>query len=199
MPDIEFIFDFGSPNAYLVHKVLPKMAQEVGVNVTYTLCLLGGVFKLTNNKAPMEAFARVDSKLKYERLEFTRFVTRHGLSDFKWNPNFPVITVNLMRGALAAEEEGVLPAYIEAGLKATWEDGANMADPETYAAAMTQQGLDGAYFLARAQEPEIKQALIERTDAVVARGVFGIPTFFVGEEMFFGKERLDQVMEAASG
>ncbi|MEM7519952.1 MAG: 2-hydroxychromene-2-carboxylate isomerase [Pseudomonadota bacterium] len=197
MPNIEVIFDFGSPNAYLVHKVLPQMAADAGVGVTYSLALLGGIFKLTNNKAPMEAFARVDNKLRYERVEFYRFVTRHGLSEFRWNPHFPVITVNLMRGALAADKEGVLHGYIEAGLKATWEEGHNMSDPEVYANAMGAQGIDGAHFLARAQEPAIKQELITRTDRAVARGVFGIPTFFVGDEMFFGKERLAQVLEAA--
>lgn len=198
MPDIELIFDFGSPNAYLVHKVLPQMAAEAGVGVTYTLPLLGGIFKLTQNKAPMEQFAAVPSKLKYERLEFNRFVERHGLSDFKWNPHFPVFTVTLMRGALAAEEEGNLPAYIEAGLKCAWEDGVNMADPEAYVAAMTKHGIDGAHYLARAQDPAIKQKLIDTTNDVVARGVFGVPTFFVGDDMFFGKERMDQVIEAAT-
>ncbi len=196
MSEIEFIFDFASPNAYLTHKVLPKMAEAVGAKVTYTPCLLGGIFKSTNNQAPMMAFANIDNKLAYERLEFTRFVKRHGLSDFVWNPHFPVTTVILMRGALVAQEQGMLGTYIEAGLRAMWEEGENMADPEVYVAALTKQGLDGSHLLDRAQEPEIKQKLIENTSNAVARGVFGIPTFFVGEEMFFGKERLDQVLEA---
>lgn len=197
MPDIEVIFDFGSPNAYLVHKVLPGMAAEAGVGVTYSLPLLGGIFKLTQNKAPMEQYAAVENKLKYQRVEFDRFIKRHALTDFRWNPHFPVFTVTMMRGAIAAEEEGNLPAYIEAGLKAVWEDGAKMADPEIYVSAMTANGIDGAHYLARAGEPAIKQKLIENTDEAVGRGVFGVPTFFVGDEMFFGKERLDQVIEAA--
>ncbi|MEM9968719.1 MAG: 2-hydroxychromene-2-carboxylate isomerase [Pseudomonadota bacterium] len=199
MSEIELIFDFGSPNAYLVHRVLPKMAASAGIKLRYSLCLLGGVFKLTNNRAPMEAFAQVDNKLRYERLEFDRFVQHHQLSNFKWNPHFPVITVTLMRGALAAEEEGMLPAYIEAGLKATWEEECNMADPDIYAEALTKHGIDGEHFLSRAQDPRIKQKLIDNTNAAVKRGVFGIPTFFVGDEMFFGKERLDQVLAAAAG
>ncbi|NNE52848.1 MAG: 2-hydroxychromene-2-carboxylate isomerase [Sulfitobacter sp.] len=198
MANIEFIFDFGSPNAYLTQKVLPGMAADVGATVSHSLCLLGGIFKLTNNQAPMIAFAKIDNKLKYERLEFTRFLKRHGLSDFNWNPHFPVTTVILMRGAIVAEEEGKLAPYIEAGLKAMWEEGENMADPETFATVMDRHGLDGQHYLARAQEPGIKQKLIENTDAAVARGVFGVPTFFVGEEMFFGKERLGQVIEAAA-
>lgn len=199
MPDIEVIFDFGSPNAYLVHKVLPGLAAEVGVKVSYSPVLLGGIFKLTNNTAPMVAFAKVDNKLRYERLEFNRFVAHHGLSDFKWTPHFPVYSVGLMRGALAAQEEGTLTAYIDAGLKATWEDGAKMADPQECAAALTRHGVDGAHYMARALEPELKQQLITKTEAAVARGVFGIPTFFVGDEMFFGKERFDQVIAAARG
>lgn len=197
MADIDFIFDFGSPNAYLVHNVLPQAAAEIGVKVNYKLCLLGGIFKSTNNQAPMQAFAQIDNKLAYERLEFNRFVERHGLHAFKWNPHFPVITVTLMRGALVAEEEGALMPYIEAGLTTVWEEGENMADKDVYAAALTRHGLDGAHYLARAQEPGIKQRLIENTADVVARGAFGVPTFYVGGEMFFGKERLEQVTEAA--
>ena len=199
MADIEFIFDFGSPNAYLTQKVLPGMAAEVGATVTHRLCLLGGIFKLTNNQAPMIAFGQIKNKLEYERLEFGRFLARHGLSDFTWNPHFPVTTVILMRGALAAQEEGALGPYIEAGLKAMWEDGQDMSDPEVYRAAMDAAGLDGAHYLARAQEPEIKQKLIDNTNDAVVRGVFGVPTFFVGGEMYFGKERLAQVIEAAAG
>ncbi|MEM6306300.1 MAG: 2-hydroxychromene-2-carboxylate isomerase [Pseudomonadota bacterium] len=197
-PSIEFIFDFGSPNAYLVHKVLPGMAAEAGVEVPYSLALLGGIFKLTGNQAPMVAFAQVKNKLDYERLEFGRFLKRHQLTDFTWNPHFPVNTVTLMRGALVAEAEGALPAYIDAGLKAVWEEGQNMSDPEVYVAAMDGDGLDGQHLLAGAHEPSVKQQLMDNTDAAVKRGVFGVPTFFVGEEMFFGKERLAQVLEAAA-
>lgn len=193
MPDIEFIFDFASPNAYLTHKVLPAIAAGAGAKITYTPCLLGGIFKLTNNQAPMIAYSKINNKLNYERLEFERFVKRHALTDFVFNPHFPVTTVLLMRGAVAAQEEGTLDSYIEAGLRAMWEEGESMADPDTFVAAMDRHGLDGAHFVSRAQEPEIKQKLIENTDHAVARGAFGVPTFFVGDEMFFGKERLGQV------
>ncbi len=199
MPDIEFIFDFASPNAYLTHHVLPAMAESAGISVKYTPCLLGGIFKLTNNQAPMIAFSKVSNKLAYERVEFTRFIARHKLTKFVWNPHFPVTTVLLMRGAIVAEQEGVLAPYIDAGLCAMWEDGDNMADPDVFVAALDRYGLDGSHFLARAQDPEIKQRLIEATDRAVAKGAFGVPTFFVGDEMFFGKDRLDQVLEAARG
>ena len=196
MPDIEFIFDFASPNAYLSHKVLPTIAAKAGAKVSYTPCLLGGIFKLTNNQAPMIAYSNISNKLNYERLEFARFVKRHALTEFVFNPHFPVTTVLLMRGAVAAQEEGKLDDYIEAGFLAMWEEGENMSDPNVFVAAMDRHGLDGAHFMARAQEPKIKQELIENTDRAVARSAFGVPTFFVGDEMFFGKERLGQV-EAA--
>lgn len=198
MPDIEFIFDFASPNAYLTHRVLPKRAAAVGVDVTYRPCLLGGVFKLTNNQAPMIAYAQIPAKMDYERLEFARFVATQGLNDFKWNSHFPVTTLLLMRGAIAAQQEGALQAYVEAGMRAMWEDGDNMADPQVYAAALDRYGLDGQHYLAQTQVAEIKAQLAANTDDAVARGVFGIPSFFVGEDLFFGKERLDQVIAAAS-
>lgn len=196
MQDIEFIFDFASPNAYLSHKVLPTIAAKAGAKVVYTPCLLGGIFKLTNNQAPMISYSNINNKLNYERLEFARFVKRHALSEFVFNPHFPVTTVLLMRGAVAAQEEGKLDSYIAAGLRAMWEEGENMSDPDVFVAAMDRHGLDGAHFVARAQEPKIKRKLMENTDHAVARGAFGVPTFFVGDEIFFGKERLGQV-EAA--
>lgn len=198
MPDIEFIFDFASPNAYLTHRVLPQLAQEASVEVVYRPCLLGGVFKLTNNQAPMIAFSKVSNKLNYERLEFTRFIKKHRLTDFAWNSHFPVTTLLLMRGAIAAQQEGALAAYVEVGMKAMWEEGCNMADPEVYVAALNRHGLNGAQYLEQGQQPEIKAQLVANTEDAVSRGVFGIPTFFVADQMFFGKERLDQVMEAAT-
>lgn len=198
MPDIEFYFDFASPNAYLAYRVLPAMAQKAGANIIYKPCLLGGIFKLTNNKAPMIAFAEIKPKLNYERLEFMRFLKRHQLLDFNFNPHFPVTSVLMMRGAVVAEVEGNLDAYIEACMKAMWEDGAKMSEPEVFTAALKQQGLDGDHYTSRANEENVKQALVDKTDEAVARGAFGIPTFYVGKEMFFGKERLDQVIEAAS-
>ncbi len=198
MPDIEFLFDFASPNAYLAYRTLPKMAQEAGVGIRYIPCLLGGIFKLTNNQAPMIAYANIKPKLAYERLEFQRFVERHKLSDFTFNPHFPVVSLLLMRGIMAATERGEFDAYLEAGMVAMWEEGEKMSEPDVYSAVLTRHGLDGAYYLEQTQDPDIKSRLAKATDAAVARGVFGIPTFFVGEEMFFGKERLGQVLEQAT-
>ncbi|MEO0818053.1 MAG: 2-hydroxychromene-2-carboxylate isomerase [Pseudomonadota bacterium] len=192
---IDFIFDFASPNAYLVQKPLAEIAARTGATVNLIPCLLGGIFKSTNNQAPMMAFGNVKGKLDYDRIEMQRFIAKHGLTAFRMNPNFPVNTVILQRGALAAEREGKLDAYVEAGLKAMWEDGLKMDDPDVFARAMTDAGFDGAALLDATQDPAIKQKLIENTTAAVERGAFGIPTFYVGEEMFFGKERLSQVEE----
>ena len=195
---LEFIFDFGSPNAYLAWNALQPVLNRTGAELDITPCLLGGIFKLTGNQAPWLSYANVKGKLEYEQLEMTRFITLHNLSKFKMNPHFPVNTLLLMRGAIAAKRDGVLDNYVQAGLTAMWEDGQNMSDPEVYADVMTKAGLDGAALLAATQDPAIKSKLAENTDHAVARGVFGIPTFFVGDEMFFGKDRLDQVEAALS-
>ncbi len=196
MKTLEFIFDFASPNAYLVHKVLPGLVERTGAAVEYQLCLLGGIFKNTGNRAPMIQFADIKGKVAYDMIEFNRFIAKHGLHDFKMNPHFPVNTVLAMRGAVAAEMDGKLVPYVRAVLHHMWEQPKKMDDPEVFAAALTESGLNGTALLAQTQESEVKARLMENTEAAVARGVFGIPTFFVGDEMFFGKERLGQVEEA---
>ena len=144
------------------------------------------------------AFGGVKGKLEYENLETRRFIKKHGLTAFKMNPHFPVNTLILMRGAIYAEREGFLDAYVEAGLKAMWEDGQKMDDPEVFVSVMNDAGLDGAAILAGTQEPDVKAGLIANTEAAVGRGVFGIPTFFVGHEMYFGKNTLGEVEAALS-
>jgi len=193
---LELIFDFGSPNAYLTLKVLPELLERTGADLIITPCLLGGIFKATGNKAPMIQYAEAPAKLAYENLEMRRFIARHGLTKFRLNPHFPVNTLTIMRGAVVAGDEGNLDDYVDAVNRAMWEDGLKMDDPEVIAAFLSANGFDGPALLARTQEPEIKARLVANTEAAVARGVFGIPTFFVGDEMFFGKDRLDQVEEA---
>ena len=195
---IDFIFDFGSPNAYLAWHGLQPILERTGANVNIIPCLLGGIFKLTGNQAPWMTYANIKGKMDYERLEMTRFIAQHGLTKFKLNPFFPVNTLLLQRGAIAAKRDGVLETYVKAGLTAMWEDGLNMSDPQVFAETMTKAGLDGAALLEATQNPEIKAKLAENTDVAVARGVFGIPTFFIGDEMFFGKDRLDQVEAACA-
>lgn len=195
---IDFIFDFGSPNAYLAWRVLPGIAERTGAAINLIPCLLGGIFKATNNQSPVAAFAQVQGKLAYEALETRRFVQRHGLSAFRQNPHFPVNTLLIMRGLIAARRQGVGDRYLEAILAGMWEQGEKLDDPEVAAHVLQAAGLDAQALLAATQDPEVKAELVANTEAAVARGVFGIPTFFVGDEMFFGKERLPQVEEAAA-
>jgi len=196
---LELIFDFGSPNAYLSMKALPELLDRTGADLLVTPCLLGGIFKATGNKAPMIQYADAPAKLAYENLEMRRFIEKHGLNKFRINPHFPVNTLTIMRGAIVADDEGVLDDYIDAVNRAMWEDALKMDDPEVIASFLSANGFDGPALLARTQEAEIKAKLVANTEAAVARGVFGIPTFFVGDAMFFGKDRLSQVEEALLG
>ncbi len=192
---LDFIFDFGSPNAYFSYKALPPLLERTGATLNIIPCLLGGIFKSTGNKPPLMAYGDVASKMAYEQLEMQRFMKKHGITAFKFNPHFPVNTLVLMRGAIAAQNSGDIDAYVEAGLACMWERELKMDDPEVYVQAMTEAGLDGAALLESTQDPAVKAKLAENTAAAVERGVFGIPTFFVGDEMFFGKDRLEQVEE----
>ena len=167
-----------------------------GADLVITPCLLGGIFKATGNKAPMVQYAEAPAKLAYEHLEMRRFIERHGLSRFRLNSHFSVNTLTIMRGAIVAGDERTLDDYVGAVNRAMWEDGLKMDDPDVITAFLSANGFDGPALLARTQEPDIKAKLVANTEAAVTRGVFGIPTFFVGGEMFFGKDRLDQVQEA---
>jgi 2-hydroxychromene-2-carboxylate isomerase len=161
--------------------------------------LLGGVFKLTNNRSPVEKLAGIKNRLEYEQLEMRRFIRRHGITQFTWNPFFPVNTLLVMRGAVAAQTEGLLDGYVDAVFKAMWAEQKNMSDADVATAVLQQAGLDGARLVARTQEPEVKDRLLKNTEASVARGTFGAPTFFVGDEIFFGKDRLRDVEEEVAG
>ena len=198
-PRVEFHFDFGSPNAYFVHKLIPGVESRTGARFHYVPILLGGVFKLTGNQAPMAQYKGIKNKLEYQRLEVVRFIKKHGLAAFRMNPNFPVNTVQIMRGAVAAEMDGALPKYVDAVFRHMWEEGRKMDDPAVIAAALDEAGLDGARTLARIQEQPVKDKLLANTEASVARGTFGAPTMFVGDEIFFGKDRLRDVEEAIAG
>jgi len=196
---IDFIFDFGSPNGYLAWQVLPRVAQRTGATINLIPCLLGGIFKATNNRSPAQAFGEVKGKLAYEQLETRRFVARHGLTAFRFNPHFPVNTLLIMRGLIAARRQGVGEAYLAAVEAAMWEQGEKMDDPEVVARVLTAAGLPAQALLEATQDPDVKAELVANTEAAVDRGVFGIPTFFVGDEMFFGKDRLGQVEDEAAG
>jgi 2-hydroxychromene-2-carboxylate isomerase len=193
MAPVEFHFDFGSPNAYLSHKLIPGIEKRTGASFVYVPVLLGGVFKLTNNQPPMTQFKDVKNKLEYQQLEMRRFVNKHGLIDFRMNPHFPVNTVQIMRGAVVAAMDGVLPKYVEAVFHHMWEAPKKMDDPGVIRDALGQSGIDGERILQRIQDQDVKDRLLRNTEASVSRGTFGSPTFFVGDEMFFGKDRLREV------
>ena len=194
--DLEFHFDFGSPNAYLSYKVLPAIEARAGARFTYVPVLLGGVFRLTNNQSPMVQFKGIKNKNEYAALETERFVRRHALSRFRRNPYFPVNTMQIMRGAVAADRDGFFERYVDAVFAHMWEEPKKMDDPDIIRQALDQSGLDGGAILAAIQDQAIKDRLIANTEASVARGNFGSPTFFVGTEMYFGKDRPRDVEEA---
>lgn len=191
-----FLFDFASPNCYLAHKVIPGIEARTGAKFDYVPALLGGLFKLSGNQAPMLAFAGIPNKLAYENLEFRRFIAKHGIHDFRMNPHFPVNTLMLMRGLVAAELEDVMPAYIEAGLHFMWEEPRKMDDPAIFAATLAEAGLPAERLIALSQEQAVKDRLVANTQAAFEAGAFGLPSFFVGDDLWFGKDRLRDVEEA---
>jgi 2-hydroxychromene-2-carboxylate isomerase len=193
-----FYFDFGSPNAYLAHKVIPAIEARTGARFRYVPVLLGGVFKATGNRSPAESLQGIRNKPEYERLETERFIRRHGISSFRRNPFFPVNTLQIMRGAVAAQRAGVFEAYVEAVFRAMWVKGLKMDDPAVIKAAFDEAGLPADRLIELMGDPAVKAELIANTEAAVAHGVFGSPSFLVGEELYFGKDRLRDVEEAIS-
>jgi 2-hydroxychromene-2-carboxylate isomerase len=194
----QFLFDFGSPNAFLSHEAIPAIEKRAKVKFEYVPILLGGIFKATNNKSPAETLAGIKNKREFHALETERFLRRFGIKPYVWNPFFPVNTLNLMRAAVAAQLEGVFEKYVEAAFHHMWVEPKKMDDPEVAAKALASSGLDAARLLTRSQDADVKARLIENTQSAVERGAFGSPTFFVGKEMFFGKEQLREVEEMVS-
>ncbi len=195
MKKIDFYFDFASPNAYFGFNVLKKFPEKYDCEINYIPVLLGGIFKATNNKPPMEQFFGVLNKNEYQSLEIERFVNRHGLTKFKMNPHFPVISLQIVRGAIAAEMDGYLEDYIEKVLVHMWEEPKKMDDPEVIKAAFEESGFDSEKLLGQMQDPEVKAKLISNTEDAVKRGLFGIPTFFIDDEMYFGKDTIWMIEE----
>jgi 2-hydroxychromene-2-carboxylate isomerase len=201
MVKVEFHFDFGSPNAYLSHLVIPEIEKRTGAKFEYVPVLLGGVFKLTNNRSPAQSLAGIRNKPEYERLEMARFIKRHGITRFQSNPFFPVNTLTMMRGAIAARALGVFERYVDEMYRNMWADPKKMDDPSVFRAALDAAGLPAARILELVETQPVKDQLLENTNRSVERGTFGSPTFYVGNEIFFGKDRLRDVEEliAASG
>jgi 2-hydroxychromene-2-carboxylate isomerase len=193
--DVIFYFDFGSPNAYLAHKVIPEIERRSGARFVYVPALLGGIFKATGNQSPAQAFAGIPSKLAYEGKETRRFIKRHAITEFAQNPHFPVNTLQIMRGAVASQRLGIFEAYVDAVYRAMWVKGLKMDDPAVIRAALEDAGLPADRLIELMGDPEVKAKLIASTEAAVAAGVFGSPSFLVGGELFFGKDRLRDVEE----
>ena len=191
----QFLFDFGSPNAFLSHEAIPSIEKRIGVKFEYVPILLGGIFKATNNRSPAETLAGIKNKREFQAIETERFIKRFNVQPYVWNPFFPVNTLNLMRAAVAAQFEGVFETYVDAAFHHMWREPKKMDDPEVAASALSASGLDAAKLLARSQDADVKAKLIENTQSAVERGAFGAPTFFVGNDMFFGKEQLRDVEE----
>ncbi|MBO6506321.1 MAG: 2-hydroxychromene-2-carboxylate isomerase [Kordiimonadaceae bacterium] len=190
MSKLEFWFDFGSPNAYFVHKVLPEIEERLGVEFQRKPALLGGLFKSTGNQAPWMAFAGIPAKMEYMRKEIMRFVRHHGVTDFKMNPHFPINTLLVMRGAVAAHEKGELPAYMDCIMAAQWEQEKDTGNPEVVMEVLAAAGFDAAYYQEKVQDPDIKAGLATFTQEAIDLGLFGMPTMVVGDEIFFGKDSL---------
>jgi len=193
---VEFLFDFGSPNAYLAELVLPGIERHSGVKFEYVPVLLGGIFKGTGNMSPFDSLRGIKNKPEYQALETQRFIRRHNITKFRQNPFFPVNTLMLMRGAVAAQFEGMFEPYFRAAYHHMWEEPKKMDDLEIFRNAFISSGIDIDRLIARAQQDDVKKGLIERTTDAVNRGAFGSPTFFVGNEIFFGKDQLRDVEES---
>lgn len=193
---VEFQFDFGSPNAYLAEYAIPGIEKRTGVKFDYVPVLLGGIYKATNNMSPFDSLRGIKNKPEYNALETQRFIRRHNITKFKQNPFFPVNTLMLMRGAVAAQFENVFEPYFRAAYHHMWEEPKKMDDVETFRQAFISSGIDIDKLIARAQHDDVKKKLIDVTTDAVNRGAFGSPTFFVGTEMFFGKDQLRDVEDS---
>ena len=194
MVDFKFIFDFGSPKTYLVYKLLPGIEKRTKTKAEYVPVLLGGIFKSTNNVSPIESFKTVPAKGKYDDLDTARFVKKHDIA-FNFNSNFPINTLNLMRGAIFAQENGIFDKYVEVVFKSMWVDNKKMDDLEVIQTVLLENGLPVKEIFEGTQDQKIKDKLIKNTSEAVEKGIFGAPSMLVEDELFFGKESLLDVEE----
>ena len=192
---VEFHFDFGSPNAYLSHLVIPEIEKRTGVKFEYVPVLLGGVFKATNNVSPAVSLQGVKNKGEYQQLETQRFLKKHGIRRYARNPFFPVNTLKIMRGAIAAQKLGVFEKYVDEVYGHMWSEPKKMDELDVIRAAYEASGLPADDLIKGMEDADVKAKLIANTENSVARGVFGSPSFFVGRELYFGKDRLREVEE----
>jgi len=188
---LEFLFDVGSPASYIAWKRVPEVAARTGATVEYKPFLLGGVFKATGNHSPAE----IPAKGAWTSIDLARFAKRYGVP-FARNPFFPINTLHLMRGAAGLQDDPRFMAYLDAVFEAMWRDPKNLGDPAEMAPVLARAGVGGDEFMGLIADEATKARLRATTEEAIARGAFGAPTFFVGDEMFFGQDRLDWVEEA---
>jgi 2-hydroxychromene-2-carboxylate isomerase len=197
-PTVEFLFDFGSPNAFLCHRAIPAVEQRTGIRFEYVPVLLGGIFKATGNQSPAVQFQSVRNKPEYQRLEIERFIKKHHIEGFGYSPYFPINTLLLMRGAVAARAMGQFEHYVEVMFHHMWVVHRKLDEPGVFAQVLQESGFDPDALIQACSDPRVKTQLLENTERAVARGAFGSPTFFVEQEMWFGKEHLRDVEEEIS-
>ena len=192
---VDFIFDIASPNAYFCHQLIPGFEERTGVKFDYIPCLLGGIMKLSGNQPPFVAFADIKNKNNYQFIEIERFIKQHKLVKYKFNSHFPQNTVQVQRGALAAQELGIFDRYIEVILRAMWEEDKNLSDLDVLQDTLINNKLDAEAIIKIVTSKECKDRLIKNTSEAVDRGAFGVPTFFIDDQIFFGKDHLHQLEE----
>ena len=192
---VDFIFDFASPNAYFCHKLIPIIEDRTDVSFNYIPCLLGGIFKLSGNQPPFMAFADIPNKNAYQMIEIERFVKQHELKKYQFNSNFPINTVQIQRGSIAAQELNVFDQYLDVVITAMWEDNKNLNDLDILKATLNENNMDVETIFNIVNSQECKDRLIANTSAAVERGAFGVPTFFIDDQIFFGKDHLYQLEE----
>ena len=192
---VDFIIDIASPNAYFSQQLIPAFEERTGAKFNYVPCLLGGIMKLSGNQPPFVAYADIKNKNNYQFIEIERFIKQHNLVKYKFNSNFPVNTVQVQRGALAAQELGIFDRYLKVMLSAMWEEDKNLADLEVLQATLLENDLDAEAIINIVTSQECKDKLIENTSNAVERGAFGVPTFFIDDQIFFGKDHLYQLEE----
>ena len=197
--NVDFIFDFASPNAYLCHKAIQNLEKTHNIKFNYVPCLLGGIMKLSNNQPPMVTLAEIPNKMKYEfDTAFNRFMREHSITKFKMNEHFPVNTISLIRGAIVAQKNNFFDAYVEIVLSGLWEQSLKLDSPEALHELLIKNDCHTDLVIEGIAKEEIKEELIANTSEAVEKGAFGIPTFFVADEMFYGKDSLRELKEMSS-
>lgn len=195
----EFHYDFGSPNAWLSHRIIPGIEERTGATFEYVPVLLGGIFKETGNVSPMVSLQGIRNKAEYQQIETDRFLKRHGITDFQWNPFFPLNSLAIMRGAVYASGQSYYKKYIEVVFRHMWSTPKKLDDREILAGVLADEGLPASEIMTAIEDPQVKQKLISNTSRSVQMGSFGCPTFYISGAIYFGKDKLQEIEEQLGG